>query len=135
MPLKDMSQVHFVLGIFIELGFFVVYIAYVSGNWSLDQPWYGQFVVVVSVLFPIHTLIFNVERYFLSKMMFLNIAIKFIHIYVWLHRLYTFTFISGRICQKNGLQVDSSDGSRHGKYARRRVLLKIKNENRYFLLA
>ena len=90
MPLKDMSQVHFVLGIFIELGFFVVYIAYVSGNWSLDQPWYGQFVVVVSVLFPIHTLIFNVERYFLSKKIFLNIAIwlslRFIYIdYIHLH--------------------------------------------------
>ena len=81
MPLKDMSQGHFVLGIFIELGFFVVYIAYVSGNWSLDQPWYGQFVVAVSVLFPIHTLIFNVERYFLSKIMFLKIAILFTYMY------------------------------------------------------
>ena len=127
-----MSQVHFVLGIFTESGFFAVHITYVSGNLSLDQPWYGQFVVVVSVLFPIHTLIFNVERYFLSEIMFLNIAIKFIHIYVWLHRLYTFTLISGRICQKNGLQVDSSDGSRHGKYARRKVLLKIKNAKQVF---
>ena len=69
-----MSQVHFVLGIFTESGFFAVHITYVSGNLSLDQPWYGQFVVAVSVMFPIHTLILNVERYFLSTQMFFNIT-------------------------------------------------------------
>ena len=92
MPLKDMSQGHFVLGIFIELGFFVVYIAYVSGNWSLDQPWYGQFVVAVSVLFPIHTLIFNVERYFLSKIMFLKIAILFTYMYDYIDYIHLHSY-------------------------------------------
>ena len=35
--------------------------------------------------------------------------------------------------KKNGPQVNPRDECRHGKCARRRVFLNIKNENRYFL--